>query len=839
MEDIQKLSQVLSELRVEAGQPPPSSEERPAILVTGGAGFIGSHTAKALFEAGFNPVVFDNLSTGHIEAVRWGRLFEEDLSDASAIRMALKQCSIRAVVHCAGSALVSESMVNPALYFRNNTANTANLLEAMAAENVRAIVFSSSCAVYGNPETTPINEDHPKQPVNPYGESKLAAEKQIGWYGHVHAVRSVILRYFNAAGSDPGGQIGENHDPETHIIPLAIEACLGQDRELTIYGVDYPTPDGTAIRDYIHVCDLASAHVRAVQYLLSGGEDVALNLGTGRGYSIREVMKQLGAVARCRVPHVEGPRRPGDPAILVADASKAERVLGWRPLHSDLETMLRDAYSWKKKQGKKTITTQAVERKQSRVAVIGAGPAGLTAAYELAKGGAQVDVYEAAPDVGGMSKTIKLWGQLVDIGPHRFFSTDQRVNRLWLEVAGTDYEMVDRKTRILYKKSFFNYPITAMDALMKLGIFEAAHCVLSYARQLVQPEPDRKTFEDWVVRAFGRRLFEIFFKSYSEKLWGIPCGELDADFAAQRIKKFSLLEAIKAATGLTGGTRHKTLADRFAYPKQGTGLIYQRMADFLKSKGQNLFLKTPVERVEIRDGAVKGVWLSGEKFVAYDNVISTMPLTTVVKSLPEAPAEVKFHVEKLNFRNTILVYLHIDAENLFPDNWLYIHSPELQTGRITNFRNWSKDIQCGKKTTILAMEYWCNYDEPMWACSEAELVEMAKKEIVQTGLTKGAKILDAFVYKVNRCYPVYSAGYKNHLKPIESYLSTISGFHAIGRYGAFKYNNQDHSILMGLMAAKQILDSSDKSDLWNVNTDYESYQESSTITESGLVMAGQ
>ncbi len=473
-----------------------------------------------------------------------------------------------------------------------------------------------------------------------------------------------------------------------------------------------------------------------------------------------------------------------------------------------------------------------------RVAVIGAGPAGLTAAYELAKVGVPVDVYEAAPEVGGMSRTIELWGQLVDIGPHRFFSTDPRVNQLWLEVAGRDYRMVDRTTRILYKNSFFNYPITAMDALAKLGVFEAAHCVLSYARQLVKPVENKGTFEDWVVRAFGRRLFEIFFKSYSEKLWGISCQDLDADFAAQRIKKFSLLEAIKTATGIGSRKKHKTLVDSFAYPNEGTGMIYRRMENYIRAQGNNVFLRTPVENVVIEGGRVEGLNLPGGKFVPYSQVISTMPLTTVVKAIREVPDAIREHVNRLRFRNTILVYLHVDGKDLFPDNWLYIHSPELQTGRITNFRNWTPSILRGKETTILAMEYWCNGDEPMWSSSDEALTELAKKEIVYTGLTKGAAILDAYVCRVNRSYPVYSAGYKDHLKPIEAYLSTIQGFYAIGRYGAFKYNNQDHSILMGLLAAKNIVESNAGMDLWSVNTDYESYQESTRITESGLVSAG-
>ena len=265
-----------------------------------------------------------------------------------------------------------------------------------------------------------------------------------------------------------------------------------------------------------------------------------------------------------------------------------------------------------------------------KIAIIGAGPAGITAAYQLAKKNIQVDVFEAGDDVGGMAKTIKLWNQKVDLGPHRFFSSDPRVNEVWLELVGDNYDMVNRLTRIFYKNKFFYYPLKPLNALMQLGIFEAVNCVFSFAKQSLTPKTkaancEGESFEDWVVKKFGRRLFEIFFKTYSEKLWGISCSELDADFAAQRIKKLSLFEALKAAFKGNRDNKHKTLVDTFAYPHGGSGVVYERMADFVRLKGGNIFLKTPVKRVCTENNEVNGVELLDGKFIEYDEVISTSP----------------------------------------------------------------------------------------------------------------------------------------------------------------------------------------------------------------------
>lgn len=295
-----------------------------------------------------------------------------------------------------------------------------------------------------------------------------------------------------------------------------------------------------------------------------------------------------------------------------------------------------------------------------KIAIIGAGPAGITAAYQLAKEGYEVEIYEASDAIGGMSKTIDLWNQKVDLGPHRFFSSDPRVNQVWLELIGNDYEMVNRLTRIFYQNNFFHYPLKPWNAFSNLGFFEALNCGLSFARQMVFPtKPSTKgeTFESWVVNKFGRRLFEIFFKTYSEKLWGIKCDELDSDFAAQRIKNLSLLEALKNAFFKSKANKHKTLVDEFAYPHQGSGIVYERMAELVKNFGGKIHFKTPVKRVVTKGNTVVGLETNSGEFRQYDKVISTMPLTRLVSQLAEAPQKIVDSVKSLKFRNTILVYL--------------------------------------------------------------------------------------------------------------------------------------------------------------------------------------
>lgn len=465
--------------------------------------------------------------------------------------------------------------------------------------------------------------------------------------------------------------------------------------------------------------------------------------------------------------------------------------------------------------------------RESPFVVIGAGPAGLTAALELARAGQPVEVYETDRRVGGMSASLDLWGQRVDLGPHRFFSRNARVNAFWREMAGENCVSVDRLTRILYGGKFFYYPLRPLNALAGLGPLEAIRCGFSYLSALFQrrSQAEAQTFEDWVSRRFGTRLYRTFFKTYSEKLWGIPCSRLDADFAAQRIKKFSLGEAVRTMFFGNSG-KHATLCDRFLYPTGGTGEIYEKIAREIERLGGRIYVNAPVRGLWAEGDTVKGITLEDGSTRPARHVISTMPLTLAASSLSTRAATAET-CAALGYRNTVLVYLSIDGTGLFPDNWIYVHSVGLDCGRITNFRNWAPSI-CGDATgTIVVLEYWCYDEDPVWHASDETLIETAKREFRATGLHAGHAIPEGKVVRLHRSYPVYARGYREPLARLTNWLRGVRNVSFIGRGGAFKYNNQDHSILMGLLAADNLLGRAEH-DLWSVNTDSE-YQEGAKI----------
>ncbi|WP_299435098.1 NAD(P)/FAD-dependent oxidoreductase [uncultured Aquimarina sp.] len=465
-----------------------------------------------------------------------------------------------------------------------------------------------------------------------------------------------------------------------------------------------------------------------------------------------------------------------------------------------------------------------------KVIIIGAGPAGLSAAYTLSKNDINVEIFEASPHVGGMSRSFDLWGQRVDLGPHRFFSKEPKINNFFDEIIKEDYTLVNRLTRIYYKKRFFDYPLKLLNVLGNLSIATIFSILFYYGKQRLFPIKNPETFEKWVTNRFGEKLYTIFFKYYTEKLWGIPCSRIDADWAAQRIKGLSLFEAVISALKSNKGNKHKTLVDQFAYPKNGTGTLYEKAQDFVIGKGGIVHMQTPIKKIITENNICKGVITTDGIEHYADYVISSMPLTSLIKGIDTTPIAVLEASKKLYFRNTILVYLEINKENLFEDNWIYVHSPEVQHGRITNFRNWCSSINKGKTSTILCMEFWAFDTDKIWEADDAYLNDLAIKELKTLNLIDSNEIVENYkIVRVPKCYPVYEIGYREHLDIIENYLTNIDKLIPIGRYGAFKYNNQDHSILMGILAAENIINGTNV-DLWKINTDTE-YQEDGEVKD--------
>ncbi len=462
--------------------------------------------------------------------------------------------------------------------------------------------------------------------------------------------------------------------------------------------------------------------------------------------------------------------------------------------------------------------------------VIGAGPAGIAAAYKLSKEGAEVKVFEASPYIGGMSRSFDLWNQRVDLGPHRFFSKEPKVNDFFDEIIKDDYTIVNRITRIYYNNRFFDYPLKLFNVLSNLNPFVIVSILYHYCRQRLFPIKNPKSFEEWVTNRFGYKLYSIFFKNYTEKLWGIPGSKIDADWAAQRIKGLSLTEAVINSVKGNKGNKHKTLVDVFKYPKNGTGALYDKAANSIIENGGVILKEYPVEELIIEDNVCKGIkTVDGEVHYA-DNVVSSMPITSLIKGIYNVPNDVIEANSKLYFRNTILVYLEINRDDLFKDNWIYIHSPQVKHGRITNFRNWCPSLNGTSKSTILCMEFWAFDNDDIWSATDEYLANKAIAELKELNLIdKNEECKKHKILRVPKCYPVYETGYKKHLKTIEQFLNSIEHLMPIGRYGAFKYNNQDHSILMGVLAAENILH--DKGvDLWEINTDTE-YQEDGEVKD--------
>lgn len=316
------------------------------VLIAGGAGYIGSHANKMLSRRGYNTIVYDSLATGHREAVKWGKLIEGDILDSDKLRTVFKENQIDAVMHFAAFSLVGESVTDPAKYYHNNVSGTLSLLNAMREAGCGYFIFSSTCATYGMPVENPMSESHPQNPINPYGNTKLAVERMLADFSDAYGLKYSALRYFNAAGADSDAETGENHNPESHLIPLVLDAAMGRRENIKIFGTDYNTPDGTCIRDYIHVNDLSDAHILALEYLMNGGASTAFNLGNGNGYSVRQIIASAEKAVGHKIPTVETDRRPGDPDALVGSAQKAKSLLGWKPQLADIDTIIETAYKW-------------------------------------------------------------------------------------------------------------------------------------------------------------------------------------------------------------------------------------------------------------------------------------------------------------------------------------------------------------------------------------------------------------------------------------------------------------------------------------------------------------
>jgi protoporphyrinogen oxidase len=467
----------------------------------------------------------------------------------------------------------------------------------------------------------------------------------------------------------------------------------------------------------------------------------------------------------------------------------------------------------------------------NKVVVIGAGPAGLTAAYELTKAGVATCVLEQDDIVGGLSRTVSYKNYHFDIGGHRFYTKVAQVKQMWMEVLGDDFLVRDRLSRIYFNKHYFHYPLRPANALFGLGIWNSMLIVLSYLHAQCLLFKEDNNLEDWISHRFGNRLYQIFFKTYTEKVWGVPCTDIKAEWAAQRIKGLSLVSAIVNAfrrnSNANGTDVIKTLIEQFHYPKYGPGMMWQAAADIVLKSGGEVCLGSKVAGIIWSNNRIDALEVKRDgclNVVEGTDFISSMPIRDAIRIFrPAVPEHVLDAANSLRYRDFITVALIIKKEDLFPDNWIYIHDPQVKVGRIQNYNNWSPYMVGEPHTTCLGLEYFCFVDDDLWKRSDAELMELAREEIHALGLANRADVVDGAVVRMPKSYPMYDEGYSDSLDVIKQFINGIANLQLIGRNGMHRYNNQDHSMLTGMLAVKNIF--GEKHDLWSVNVDKEYLEE--------------
>lgn len=473
-----------------------------------------------------------------------------------------------------------------------------------------------------------------------------------------------------------------------------------------------------------------------------------------------------------------------------------------------------------------------------KVVIVGAGPAGLTAAYQLCKEGIKSIVLEKDNVVGGISRTVDYKGYLFDIGGHRFFTKVKAVEEMWHEVLGKEkFLRRSRLSRIYYNKKFFFYPLKAFNALFGLGVFNSFLMFSSYVKAQLLPVKPEKSFEDWVSNRFGKRLFNTFFKTYTEKVWGIPCNEISADWAAQRIKGLSLISTIKSALlsgqATNNGEIIKTLIDAFDYPAKGPGMMWEMVAEDIQEEHSEIKMESDVEKIFWKDNKITAVEIKNSdtsEVIEGTDFISSMPIQELVRKMsPEPPKEVMQAADRLAYRDFLTVSIIINKADLFQDNWIYIHDSDVKVGRIQNFKNWSPEMVPDENKTCLGLEYFCFEGDGLWNMSDEDLVALGTKEIGILGLADPNDVEDGTVVRMPKAYPVYDSVYAEAVETIKEFLAELSNLHLIGRNGMHKYNNQDHSMLTAMLAVKNILGAN--YDVWAVNADDEYHEE---VTENDL-----
>ncbi|MGD9810366.1 MAG: NAD-dependent epimerase/dehydratase family protein [Sphingobium sp.] len=786
------------------------------IIVAGGAGFIGSHLCDRLIRDGHEVWCFDNLQTG----------FTANLADISThpnfhfmhvdIRDEFPDIAADQFYNLACPAAPQHYQADPIGTLRTCVVGTLNVLEYCEKHDARMLQASTS-EVYGNPTVHPQPEKYVGAvnctgPRACYDEGKRAAETACFDFNRQYGTEVRVARIFNTYG--PRMSIGDGR-----VIPnLVTQAITGKD--LTIYG------SGSQTRSFCYVDDTVDGLMRLMN--VEGSCVGPVNIGNDDEFSIRELAEIVTAKINptSTVTYKDLPQ--DDPHIRRPDISTARALLGWNPTLK-LREGLDHTIAWyhqRLQTGSNVLGRSAVKERET-VAIIGGGPAGLTAAYWLQKNSDKHDVIviEELDKVGGISRTEDYKGYRFDIGGHRFFTKVKQVDALWREILPEGFLTRPRQSRIFYRGKFFAYPLKLFNALRNMGIYESIRILLSYAKWLFMPHKEEENFAQWVTNRFGGRLFWHFFRTYTEKVWGMPSTSIRADWAAQQIKNLSLRKALVNAITGSSEDSDDSLMESFSYPRLGPGMVWEAFRDRIEDNGGEIWMNSSAARI-YREGDLvvamevekTGDGERGTVRVEADHFISSMPISTLVLSMvPPAPPAIQAAAKSLRYREFLTVALIIEGKDPFPDNWIYVHSPEVRVARVQNFRAWSEELVPDASRSSIGMEYFCQENDDLWSMDDAALIKLASAEIEQLGIAKAASVVDGKVIRQVKAFPIYDNSYRDALGMIRGWLSDLRNLQVVGRNGMHRFNNQDHSMLTAMLAADNILGGSN--DLWSVSVD--------------------
>jgi protoporphyrinogen oxidase/nucleoside-diphosphate-sugar epimerase len=790
------------------------------ILVTGGAGFIGVHLCERLIHDGHEVICLDNLDTGRLSNLAKVSQHKNFSFVEADVRDGFGDLQVDRIYSMACPASPRHYRRDPIGTVLTSVMGTLECLRLAQRCGARVFLPSTS-EVYGDPMVHPQPETYVGAvnctgPRACYDEGKRVAETLCFDFHREHGVEVRVARLFNTYGPMMALDDGR-------VVPNFVTQALSGE-PLTVYGA------GTQTRSFCYIDDLIEGVVRLME--APGGLIGPVNLGNPNEFTMRELAEIISEKVGLPATSVEFKDLPeDDPRVRRPDIRKAQEILGWTPTIPLSEGVDR-TIGWFRQilQDQRRLEPSMAGPDKEVVGIIGAGPAGLTAAYELLKHSPRHHpvVFEESNDVGGIARTVEYKGNRFDIGGHRFFTKVKSVNALWLEVLPEDFLKRPRVSRIYYHNKFYSYPLKLFNALSNLGIYESLRILLSYFKWKARPYTVEDNFEQWVTNRFGGRLFWHFFKSYTEKVWGMPCTDIRADWAAQRIKNLSLRKAVWHA--LTGSNDTTSLIEEFNYPRLGPGMMWEAFRDKVREKGGEVRMQSAVTRIYRDEQKILGleVTTTGSDSLSYrfdaDKFISSMPISTLVEVMsPPAPPMIRAAAKRLKYRDFLIVTLILKGTDLFPDNWIYVHSPEVRVGRIQNFRSWSEHLIADPTTTSIGMEYFCQEGDELWTKSDEALKKLAYAELEKIGLGNHAQVVDGTVIRQPKAYPVYDDEYREALDLIRGWLANFPNLQVVGRNGMHRYNNQDHSMLTAMLAVQNILGA--EHDLWSVNVEKEYHED--------------